>query len=160
MTSNMGEVIAILCFAAGAGLLLFDLWRRDSIRRRPVEPPATLCSAPPPVAPAPGPDRESLLEMIRHARTDEERERWRLLLIEVDLEKYARQGLRTVQLTAGPAKERLCPVCRALDQSIISVHAGARAIMPADCTCKTKGLLWPSGWIKRPDGSGYIDRPR
>jgi len=103
-------------------------------------------------------DRDAVLGMMRIASNDEERERWHLLLVEIDLAKLARQGIRSAQLSAGMARDRLCPTCRKLDQSVISVNAGARAVIPLKCTCSSKGLLTVSGWIKRPDGSGYMDR--
>jgi rubredoxin len=101
-------------------------------------------------------DREAVLQMI--ANTDgEEHQLWRMALIEIDLAKLAARGVRSVQLTAGKAKDRLCPVCQALDQTIISVHAGAQAVRPEGCSCRVKGLLHFTGWIKRPDGTGYVD---
>ena len=109
------------------------------------------------VAPYKSSDRDAIIAMISSARDPEEKEHWHLLLVEIDLAKLAQQGCQTVQLSAGMDKSRLCPACRVLDQSIISVHAGARAVMPMNCTCKRKGQLYVSGWIKRSDGSGYVD---
>ncbi|OJX35040.1 hypothetical protein SAMN04489707_1001175 [Paenacidovorax caeni] len=123
----------------------------DRYEREKVETRAQL------MQPALAGDRNAVLRMIANSQDPEELERWWLLLIEIDLAKLARQGVRTVQLTAGKARDRLCPVCRALDQSIIGVGAGARAVMPENCTCSTKGLLSVSGWIKQPNGSGYVD---
>lgn len=99
-------------------------------------------------------DRDAVLEMMRCARDPEERERWHLLLIEMDLAKLAKRGVRSVQLFG----DKLCPVCEPLNQTIISTSASARAVMPESCTCDPKGQLVLSGWIKRPDGSGYVDR--
>lgn len=103
-------------------------------------------------------DRNAVLEMLKNSRTAEESERWKLLLIQVDLAKLAQQGVRSAQLTAGVFGGRLCPVCKPLNQTIISTSASARAVMPESCTCDPKGQLVLSGWIKRPDGSGYVDR--
>jgi hypothetical protein len=101
-------------------------------------------------------DRDAVLQMIAKSE-GAENERWQLAKIAMDLAKLASLGVRSVQLSAGTVKNRLCPTCQALDQTIISVHAGARSVMPENCTCLTKGLLNVSGWIKRPDGSGYVD---
>jgi hypothetical protein len=101
-------------------------------------------------------DRDAVLQMMSSSE-GEDRERWQMLLIEMNLAKLASQGIRSAQLSSGGAKDRLCPVCRALDQTIISVHAGARAVIPENCTCRVRGLLSTSGWIKRPDGTGYVD---
>lgn len=108
-------------------------------------------------------DRDAVLELIgRAARAGdhEAHERWLLLLIELDLAILAERGIQSAQLVAGRSRDRLCPVCRALDQSIISVHAGARAVVSKDCTCQQKGLLMVSGWIKRQDGTGCVDMER
>lgn len=99
-------------------------------------------------------DRDAVLEMMKCARHPEERERWHLLLIEMDLAKLAKQGVRSVQLFG----VRLCPVCKPLNQTIISTSSSARAVMPENCTCDPKGQLALSGWIKRPDSSGYVDQ--
>lgn len=99
-------------------------------------------------------DRDAVLEMMRCARNPEEREHWHLLLIEMDLAKLARQGIRSVQLFG----DRLCPTCEPLNKTIISTSSSARAVIPESCTCDPKGRLIPSGWIKRPDGSGYVDQ--
>lgn len=101
-------------------------------------------------------DRDAVIEMMRSS-DGEDRERWKFLLIELDLAKLASRGIQSAQLSAGTAKDRLCPVCQALDQTVISVHAGARAVMPEECTCRDKGLLYASAWIKRPDGTGYVN---
>lgn len=108
-------------------------------------------------------DRDAILQLMASALRSgdaEAHERWLLLLVEIDLAKLARQGLRTAQLSAGRESHRLCPACLPLDQSIINTHCGARAVVPADCSCEQKGLLMVSGWIKRPDGTGYVDVAR
>lgn len=113
--------------------------------------------------PAMAGDRDAILQLMASALRcgdAEAHERWLLLLIEIDLAKMVRQGIRTAQLTAGREQHRLCPVCLRLDQSIISTQAGARAVIPTDCACVQKGLLTVSGWIKRADGTGYVDIAR
>ncbi|MBS0414371.1 MAG: hypothetical protein JSR68_08360 [Proteobacteria bacterium] len=108
-------------------------------------------------------DRDAILQLMASALRcgdAEAHERWLLLLVEIDLAKLARQGIRTAQLTAGREQHRLCPACQSLDQSIISTQAGARAVIPIDCACVQKGLLTVSGWIKRADGTDYVDMAR
>lgn len=88
----------------------------------------------------------------------EVRLRFYLLKIEQDMAKAARAGFRSVQITAGQARDRLCPACKALDQKVISVNAGAQTLVPAACQCLQKGMLLVSAAIKHPDGRVYFDK--
>ena len=101
-------------------------------------------------------DRGAALEMCHLSLDTNERERWNLLLIELDLARLAAIGIQFVQLSAGGGADKLCPACRPLNQRIISVHDGARAVIPVNCSCATKGSLMVHGWIKRKDGTGYV----
>lgn len=101
-------------------------------------------------------DRNAILYMCRFCLDTDEHEHWRLLLIELDLAQLASKGIRRAQLSAHSGTT-ICPVCKALDQHIIDVHDGARAVIPAACSCNPKGSLSVHAWIKRPDGTGYVD---
>lgn len=86
---------------------------------------------------------------------------WALLLIEVE---GFRDLAHTMQLhTTGG---RPCSRCKALDRKVVSIDAPVDELLPEDCP----RLMEPVGrkralcnvtasvWIKRPDGTDYLDR--
>lgn len=85
-----------------------------------------------------------------------------LMHTEEKLAELASKGSRSVQIAGGDAND--CDACLRMNGVILSTTASATDVVPQDCKHLSEGRatcsLYLSGWIKRPDGTGYVDRLR
>lgn len=104
--------------------------------------------------------------LYRAAQTPTDAMAAHLALIEIELQQARHLAVRA-QLRCGPYDERQhCAPCERLRDTIVSTDAPIEAVAPLDCP----KLAQPVGrlrggchvmvhvWIKRPDGTNYIDR--
>ena len=102
-------------------------------------------------------DRDAMLGVMRNTDDPQQLRSWALLLVTKSLNDLKVKGVRSAQLSAGTAIDRLCPACQALDGKIIPTTASAVSVIPYGCTCTRPGMLMIHGWIKHYDGSEGVD---
>lgn len=83
-----------------------------------------------------------------------------LMHTDEQLAKLASKGFRSAQIAGGNAIG--CDACLRMNGVIVPTTANATDVVPSDCARLGQGRatcsLYVSGWIKRPDGTGYVDR--